>query len=170
LGICTSEKATGKSFAIVGPIEIVEVEVRAQQMQTAGRNFAARPAYSIPSYFPNKVAECYPIFALPPSIGVISHPRRESDWACSLLPLQPSSLVWKLLCQASVANRHLQKGAGADRPTAKAKLRTRDDQSVRTEKPASLSHASPTKRTLERTKALLQAALRLWELKHRIKD
>ena len=67
-------------------------------------------------------------------------------------------------------NRGLQRGAGADRPTANAKLRTRDDQSVRAAKQVSLSHALPTKRTLARTKALLLAALRLWELKHRIKD
>jgi len=70
----------------------------------------------------------------------------------------------------SMSARELPSSDPAHRPAGDAKPRMRDQRRTSAMKAVSARQDSPSRRTLARTKALLLAALRLWELKHRIRD
>jgi hypothetical protein len=70
----------------------------------------------------------------------------------------------------SMSARELPSSDPAHRPAGNAKPHMRDQRRTSAMKAVSACQDSPSRRTLARTKALLLAALRLWELKHRTRD
>jgi len=80
--------------------------------------------------------------------------------------------AWFGSCFASQAmsSQGLRRSGAVDRRISNTKSHIRREQSTSATEAAPAPQESPSRRTLARTKALLLAALRVWELKQRIKD